>query len=333
MVNRLLCGLGLVILATSAQSAVLELVNEDRITGEIISLEEGILEFRSPVMGDLRIPWSKVMRVESESPLRIEFVNGRRLQGDFVIVGEPLVVHPDSPIPMLDKSTILGLGPVSEDDRTEYSGRLNLGGGFYRGNSDEDQFNLDAELVARNLDDRYTLGLLINEGSSKGLKTTSERAVSAQYDVFYSRKDYLFVKAQINQDELEDLNLRASMGAGYGRQLLESRRRNLAIEAGLSAIRENYSLSADRSFPSLGLAVKFDRRLFDGRVKLFNVADYSVNLEEGRDYLLKNRFGFRVPIAQGLNFSTQFSVEYDNLPTLAQRKTDTSLLFSVGLGF
>ena len=72
---------------------------------------------------------------------------------------------------------------------------------------------------------------------------------------------------------------------------------------------------------------------FDDTVKVFNIADYSVNLEDGKDSVFKNRSGFRIPIAKGLNFSTQLEFEYDNLPALNQKKTDSSLLFSVGLGF
>lgn len=325
--------LGTVLPSRPAMSAVIELVNEDRITGEILSLDEGILELRTESMGDVRIPWSKVMRLESEEPMQLEFQDGRRVLGDFVIVGPPVPVHPDSPITMLDKSRISRILKVPEDDYTEYSGRANIGGAFYRGNSEENKLNIDAELVARQLESRYTLGVVVNEGRSTGVKTTADRMVSAQYDAFYSQNDYLFVKALAKQDDLEDLRLRSTLGVGYGRQLIESRKRNLAVEVGLSAIKEDYSLSPDKEFPSLGLVVKFDRRLFDDAVKVFNFADYSVNLDDSKDSVFKNRSGFRIPIAKGLNFSTQLEFEYDNLPALNQKKTDSSLLFSVGLGF
>lgn len=332
LIAFLLC-LALILSYGSASSAVVELVNEDRVTGEILSLDEGILELRTESMGDVRIPWSKVMRLESEEPMQLEFQDGRRVLGDFVIVGPPVPVHPDAPITMLDKSRVSRILKVPEDDFTEYSGRANVGGAFYRGNSEENKLNIDAELVARQLESRYTLGVVVNEGTSSGIKTTADRMLSAQYDTFYSQNDYLFIKALATQDDLEDLRLRSTLGVGYGRQLIESRKRNLAVEVGLSAIKEDYSLSPDKEFPSLGLVVKFDRRLFDDTVKVFNIADYSVNLEDGKDSIFKNRSGFRIPIAKGLNFSTQLELEYDNLPALNQKKTDSSLLFSVGLGF
>lgn len=316
-----------------AWAAIVEMANGDRLHVEINALDDGILEVESKLLGTLRLPWADVVRLQTDGPIRLEFEDGRRVVGEFTVVAGGVEGAANDDIPFLDKTQVTRIfdGPLVHE--VEYSGRLNFGGSVFRGNSVENTVRLDSELIARTDSNRYTLAAIVNEGRSFGVRSASDATLTAQYDAFYNLKDYLFVKGVAEQDGLADLRLRTSLGAGYGRQFIESKKRNLALEAGLSAIQENYTLSSDQAYPSLGLVMKYDQRVFNSAVKFFNVSNVNINLSQTNDHLLRNRMGFRVPIAKNLNFSTQLLVDYDNTPVLGQKKTDSSLSFSVGYGF
>jgi len=233
----------------------------------------------------------------------------------------------------LTRQDIAAFNPPVVDDSTKYSGKFDLGGAFNRGNSHDDQLHTNGEFVARNPDDRYTINWELNEATSAGMTTTSNRRLLGQYDVFLDRKNYLFVNAKAERDELADLNLRSGGGLGYGRQLIDTEVTKLSSEVSVNYIKEDYNISEDRSFPTLGFGFKYEQKFLNKKLVYFNNFNADTNLGDPNDVLLRNRMGIRVPIAAGLNLSTQFNIDYDNEPAIAKKKMDTALIFSVGYAF
>lgn len=332
---QILC-LGFWFLSSQVNSAQLELSNGDRLTGKLVSMADGVVVLESSIFGQVKVPFEQVSALVSDANTTIALKDGSRAVGVIEMTPEGQVLIRDSNVQSstgLSKADVVAFNPPVVSNKTKYSGRANLGGTFNRGNSDEDTLNLDAELVARTVDSRYTFGIEVNEGSSAGVTTTSNRLLSAKYDAFLTEKDYMFVLLKGESDDLADLNLRSTVGAGYGRQFYETDITNLSTEIGLSYVNEDYKIAPDESFPSLTLGLNYDRKFFDKAMVLFNNTSVDISLEDSKDTLLKNKLGVRFPLAKGLNISTQLNLDYDNQPAVGTKKTDTSLIFSVGYGF
>lgn len=75
-------------------------------------------------------------------------------------------------------------------------------------------------------------------------------------------------------------------------------------ESSLNYIREDYDISPDDSFPTLGLGFKYEQKFFDQKLVYFNNFNLDKNLQDRSDVLIRNRMGIRVPIASGINLST-----------------------------
>lgn len=327
---------GLLMYSGYTNAAQIELINGDRLTGKLVRMTDGIVVFQSGVFGEVRIPFDQVSSLISDADTTVILKDGSRLVGLIEIdqKGSLSMVQGQLQFSQnIVRSDLVALNPPILSNRTKYSGRANLGGTFNRGNSDENTLNLDAELVARTSDSRYTFGVEVNEGSSAGVTTTSNRQLSGKYDAFLTEKDYIFVLLKGESDELADLTLRSTLGVGYGRQFYESEIMKLSSEVGLSYVSENYKIAPDESFPSLAFGLNYDRKLFDSAMVLFNNTSMDISLEDSQDTLLKNKLGIRFPLTNGLNVSTQLNVDYDNQPAVGTKKTDTSLIFSVGYGF
>jgi putative salt-induced outer membrane protein YdiY len=319
-----------------AAAASVVLKNGDRLTGEVVTLSDNTLVFKSAVFGKVELPWKQVTELTTSEGVTVRLKNGTTVKGQVAMGPDGAVVIDQGDLGRskpLNKADVAMFNPPVVDRSVKYSGRANLGGVFNRGNSEDDTLNLDVEFIARTPENRYTVAVDVNEAESAGVTTTSNRSLLTKYDAFLSEKNYLFVSAKAEQDKIADLNLRTTLGGGYGRQFLETERVKLAAEAGLNYVNEDYILAPDESFPSLNLALNYERKFWEKRLVFFNNNNLAVSLEDTADALFNTKIGIRVPIVENVNVATQLNVEYDNMPPRGVEKTDTSLIFSVGYGF
>lgn len=209
----------------SAQAATVTLDNGDQITGEVRRLTDSTLTFKSSVFGEVNIPWGSVKTLVADENVLIQLNDGTTVDGKLVLNEDGTVAIDEGrtgQANVLSRQELAALNPPIVDPSMKYSGRLDFGGTFNRGNSQDDQLNVNGELVARTPQHRYTLGVEVNEARSAEIKTTSNRRLLTQYDAFLNEKDYLFANAKLESDELADLDLRTSLGAGYGRQFIDT---------------------------------------------------------------------------------------------------------------
>jgi putative salt-induced outer membrane protein YdiY len=320
----------------SAHAGVVTLNNGDQLSGKLEQLSKGILTVKSDILGEVKIPWGNVSKLQTDDDVRVQLNNGATIKGRLMLnengsvsLGDERSVQTQT----LARQDIAALNPPIADESVKYSGKADLGGALNRGNSRDDQLHLSGEFVARTPQDRYTLNWEVNEARSADVKTTSNRRLLGQYDMFLDPKNYMFVNAKAERDELADLNLRSGLGGGYGRQFVDTDLRKLSGEIGLSYVREDYENASDRSFPTLGLGFKYEQKFFKQKLVYFNNLNVDTNLQDTSDVLLRNRMGIRIPIANGINLSTQFNIDYDNQPAADTKKTDTALIFSLGYAF
>jgi hypothetical protein len=75
---------GLVISTASAHASrtdVIRLPNGDEVTGEIKSLNFGVLNYGTDSMGTVSIEWEDIVLIQSGSSLQVELTNGKRYFG------------------------------------------------------------------------------------------------------------------------------------------------------------------------------------------------------------------------------------------------------------
>ena len=75
-------------LAAAPKTDVVDLINGDRITGEIKGMEHNRLRFSTDHMGTLYIEWDKIARVQSNQYLLLERFDGVRYYGQLAAGAE-----------------------------------------------------------------------------------------------------------------------------------------------------------------------------------------------------------------------------------------------------
>lgn len=319
-----------------ARAAIVTLANGDRLSGEIVRLADNTLTFRSPIVGEIRIPWEQVQALESEQEATVQLRDGAILAAKLRMENDgriQLDAGNDGASRSLARDQITALNPPLASPGIHYSGRLNVGGTFNRGNASSNQYSLIGELVVRRKDDRITLGAEFNEAHADGIETASNRWLSMQYDAFLQEKKFLFLNAKFTQDEPAALDLRTSLGAGYGYQFLDSDLAKLSAQLGLNYVHESYSGLQDESFPTLSVGMKYKRKLWNQKLEYFQNMEMDFNLDDTRDILARASFGLGLPVSKTISVNSQLNVDYDHQPAADKRGTDMALIFSVGYGF
>jgi len=312
------------------------LKNGDVITGEIVKKETEKLVFKTSYAGEISIEWSEISKLTSDEPQQIVLSDGSVIKGkiESLEAGEGRIISEKDERdfdlnetryinPSID---LAGLG-------THWSGHINAGGTITRGNSDTQSVRFDGEAIARKQFSRYTFGGVFNHAEDRGNNTQFNSRGYGKYDYFFSPRWYGYVNQSLENDRFRDLRLRSVSGAGSGYQIFETPNINLALEAGLNYISEDFYDASNARYPAVRWAIKYDQLLFRNDTRFFHEHEVLLGLQESSQTLLLSKTGLRFPLLFGFNATTQLNFNWDSLPSPGRSKEDSTLLFTVGYGW
>ncbi|MBK8178280.1 MAG: DUF481 domain-containing protein [Planctomycetes bacterium] len=139
-----------------------------------------------------------------------------------------------------------------------WTGAVNASAIFTDGNTETRSANAAADAQYRREHDRTTLGAFWNYQDDKSGVLQRRTGARAQYDYFFSEKNYAFAQTSIENDKQADLARRWILGAGAGRQFIEDAVHKVSAELGLSWFDEHFNNSADHDFFAARGAYKWD---------------------------------------------------------------------------
>ena len=138
------------------------------------------------------------------------------------------------------------------------------------GNTDnQDYLRAMASLSLALAMNRFTMGGNYQRSEDDNVKTADNALGYIKYDHFLTKKWYLYANATGQQDEFQDLNLRATLGVGAGYQFYESERTNLSLEGGLSYVNEDFTIAEDNSYAAARWGLRFDHYILPKSLQFF----------------------------------------------------------------
>jgi len=320
---------------SSAMADEIRLKNGDRISGKIISMEEGKLLLRTGYAGELSVKWSEISTLKTDDQIKVILSDETALQGTTNPSEEgkmKLKMGKIVETVSFNLADVKSINPKPKaiEPTVKLKGHLNAGLTTTKGNTETETHHLDGEFVARTAKNRYTLGAEIDRADEEGKKTVNNALGYMKYDHFLTKKFYLYSNALLEKDEFKDLNLRTALGIGAGYQFLETPLTNLSAEAGITYINEDYDTGSDKSYPAGRWSVNFDRYLFEKNVQLFHFHEGFMGLEDTDDLFIRSRTGIRIPIYKNFNATAQYNYDWDKNPSAGRKKTDEMVLLTLG---
>ena len=211
----------------------------------------------------------------------------------------------------------------------EHSGEINIGVQFNRGNGEEDRINADALWKVRRPDDRITFTGEINRVKDEDGFTEDNRQLTGTYDYFFKPKWFFEADLELEQDDVEELDLRTIFGLGIGHQFYESDERNLQVVAGLNYLHEEYANDDTESSIGPGWELKYDQKVWKN-MKVFHNHDITAPFDSLGDFLLESKTGLKMPFTDSLSGTTEVEYDYDADPAPGVKEEDMIYRFKVG---
>ena len=319
----------------SLNADTVHLQGGDRITGTIVSKIGDVLTLKTAYAGDVKITWSQVESVETDTPARFILkdrtamdAQATRAAGTAVVLkaGELITT---APVALADIEYI-NPPPEVSGEGVSVGGHANLGLTANRGNTDNDQLFYDVEAVIRSVKNRFTIGATGTNKQEDGRDTARGNRAHFKYDHFIDDKWYAYANTDVEQDDFKDLNLRTTIGTGAGYQFWETPERNLALEGGVTYVNEDYDIAEDDDFMAGRWALRYTQLLFGSTTQFFHMHEGIVSVDDPDDTLIRMQTGLRFPLVENLNATIQYNIDWQNNPPPGFKRTDSGYIVSVG---
>jgi putative salt-induced outer membrane protein YdiY len=309
-------------------SDVIQLKNGDRVTGDILSMEDTILTVDTDYADIIKIDWDDVTGLTSDKPLWISFHEGAVIPDDVgVREGDRLILfrlEPDGPVP-LDKIKTINLFDLS------YRGRVSLGGSVTSGNTDTQSMNASGTLTVVKGWHRFILDGRANRGEADGKLTAKNAAFNARWDYFLSKRSYIPIINFSEYDKFQKLDYRNTTIVGAGYDILDRRVNFLTVAAGPTAIYQNYSTDAATVITGFSWIARWNLEFLKGDLKLWH--RHIGTRDIGRDNAVRINAvqGISLEIYKDLSVSFEYNVRYNSEPADDRKKTDSTIVFGLSL--
>jgi len=327
--------------AQANRKDVVVMSNGDQLTGQVKRLQNGLLYVETDyVSGNIGLDWNQVQSVQSTATYRIVLNNGQRLEGkiekqsgDQTKTGDFLIREATEEL-QVPSVTIVSIDTKKPTFWRELQGAIDFGYSFTSGNS---QSALNADTSAAYQTPRWRVATSLDSTFSgrSGASNTNREDLQASFTKFLNRNSFVVALSDFLHSSQQDLQLRTTLGGGYGRYLKRTTNSNLAWLGGIVFTNESFNTTAGQpsdqnSEAVAGLQynyVRFNLGEFDSQVRIFpGLTDTGrVRLTTNNSLTIKLRNNFHLAFTLWDNF--------DSRPPTTARKNELGTSSGIGWTF
>ena len=326
-------GIWVVLQPSGALCGEVRLKNGDRLTGRLVRFEGGKLTLATDYTGDIHLDWVQVDCFSTEGVHTFRFSDNTVLRGIAECPQQGAIRVRDPETGSARTLTLADLEAINPPPQVRYKGNLTAGGSASSGNTESQAYYGAGRLEVRSKAHRLTLSAKGNYAESDDATTAQNASGTGKYDYFLTEHVFAYAQALLEQDELQDLNLRAAAGAGLGYQFFDTERLSLYAEAGASHVDEDYEDAEDRSYASGRWSVGLQWQILPDRVRFFHLQEGYVSLEDTEDFYIRTEQGFQLPLIDHFFCNIQVDYDYKNRPAPDKEKEDLRYLIGLGYSF
>ena len=314
------------------------LSNGDRLTGSIESLEDGNLVLGSPLLGSVRIGWSDIESIESESTFSVLTMDGDRLEGRLSRTGDSIAVSPEGePAQRMDSPAVARIARGARKRGAasllrNLDGSADIGYSLARGNQNQMQSSLGARASYQSAEYEFSGRLDSLFARQDGARSQSRHALNTRLDRFVNARTFVYGLTGFERNERRRLNLRTRLGGGFGWRVQASRKSDFAVLGGFAFVHEIYREQARRRTGEGFLGIEWEATLLRDVV-------VSTHLTLHPDLLDRSNIraeldsALRVPIAGRFTYSLRLFDRYATKPAAGVERNDYGLVSGIGVTF
>lgn len=323
--------LALTISLTAVFADSIDLQDGSNIQGTITAITEGKVVIKTSFAGEIKVDQKQVIRLNSQEPLSIKLDDGQKVTGPLASTQEgQVLVSTDkgnitSSITNIDSVWAAGTeDPDITALRPQWKTVLGFDLAGKTGNSEK--FSLASRIDA----DRSTPDTLLKlyagvyQTETDGEKTEERLLGGTRFDNYFSEVYGWYVRQELEQDKIKDLDFRSTSSVGLTYRLLNKKTHKLSLRSGLGYQYESYSNdnSEGSAVGDLGLNWYYDHQ---GYFQISTDLSAIPNFSNTEDFQIYHDTGINFPF-KDKSWSIRLGVSnvYDNEPEPGSEELDTT---------
>jgi putative salt-induced outer membrane protein YdiY len=315
--------------------------NGDHLTGQVKRLKNGLLFVETDyVSGNIALDWNQVESIQSTATFQIVLNNGQRLVGKIEkvsgeeIKGRDFLIHEATEQVLLPSAEIASIETKKPTFWRELQGSMDLGYSFTSGNS-QSTLNADATAAYRTTEWAAATTFDSTFGGQSGGSKTNREDLQTTFAKFLNRNSFLMGLSDFLHSSQQNLNLRTTLGGGYGRYFIRTTNSNLSWLGGVVYTHETFGTTtgqpSDQNMEAVvGLQydlVRFNFGEFNSQVLTFP------GLTDGGRVRLTTNNSLSIRLRNNFHLAFTFWDNFDSQPPTTARRNELGISSGIGWSF
>lgn len=323
------------LIAPLVQAGYIELLNGDRVEGELIRVDGDDIVWKTVNFGEQTISKQQIKNLTSATPLKI---NGNNTPCIVEKMEQENLVYYCGLRSRMNRVSLLSIQVMTPyDDFVEekyiHHGRLSLLGTYARGNEVRDEWNLQSEVSLRKAEWRHNINTEYAEISLGEENSPKKWALGYSVDWFFRERWFWYNNLAIGADERKGTENYYVFGSGSGYQFWESRDSALDATIGVAYFGEDYQRSAENpqdadTFSAGRTTLNFRHKLPWG-VGFFHHNEFMQSFDAGSNWRLKSTTGLSTMLISRIYSEIKLDYSVDKEPRPDKESVDTRLSLGV----
>jgi len=309
-------------LAARPKIDVIVMSNGDRITGEIKSLNAGVLRVDLDyVDGTIALQWMKVARVESAQLFIVQTQDGSSYTGTLFTspaeANKIQVADLQQSMVTIEQTRVVRLDETADRFLERWNGEFSLGLVYSKGNNST-QNTLGSEVEYRRERWGATAAFNSNLSSNSGSNTSVRNQIDLAGDHLLARKNYYYGGiGSFLQSSVQEIQLQTTIGGGIGRYFKNTNRARVSVLGGLAwqSARYNQDRAAIDTQQSAAGLIATDLRFFIFKKTNLTVKAYLVpSFSENGRVRFNTNASYYLKLFRNLSWNLSFYGNWDTQP-------------------
>lgn len=214
--------------------------------------------------------------------------------------------------------------------RSVWSAAIEFGAIAKEGNKDQLQFRGRADLKRTTDVDLLRFYISGELAEQNDIRSSSEVKGGAAYEYTLTERWFAFAKTELEYDEFENLDLRATASVGGGYYFLKEEKYELRGRTGVGYLHESFSDGVVEDTATLELGIDFRLDILEW-LRFTNASTYYPTFDGIDDYRLVFDNALVIPITPDERWNLKFGAlfEYDSMPRPGIERLDQTYYANV----
>ena len=317
-----------------AQADTVWLKNGDRMTGDILLLDNGKLLLKTNYAGTITLNIEKIATLETDQALLVK-MNTFSTESSKALQPAPdgsvTLINGDTPktIALTDIQQLMKPKPIIEDLR--WKGNISFSADYKKNESDVRDYDLDVSSELRHGLWRHALDTEYDYETKNNAKKTERFEAGYALDRFITEQWFWKNKAKYINDHIEDLRRQHTYGTGPGYQFWDDELGAFSVSSLINHNKFLFASGEKKSFNSSTFAWDYNRYISGKSVELYSKGEFGTPFISDINYVLDSEAGLRYKVNSWSAITLK--AEWDKVSSQYGDLNDRRYLIGVGVGW